>query len=283
MSTDFVPAYELVTDKQAQPLSWKTTALVLHGVLGSGQNFRGLARTLVRRRPDLALVLVDLRHHGQSSGAPPPQTLQACALDLVALQRHLRKEHPELPDVQVLMGHSFGGKVALWASRLPELRLTQVFVLDSNPGALKPDKDYEVLRVIRAVRQVPQPIESRAAVVDNLLAQGLSSGLANWMTTNLRRTDSGYEWVFNLDAIEELLVDYFQQDLWEYLAEPRQVPEFQLIVAENSDRFSGTLRARAQALPPTSQCHYHVIPNAGHWLHVDNPGALLDLLESTVR
>jgi esterase len=277
----FVLAHEWVRPKAS---AVRHTAFVLHGVLGSGQNFRGLAKNLVQRCDDVALVLVDLRNHGASAGAIGPHTLKACAEDLVTLAAHCAATAPELPKVSALIGHSFGGKVAVRAAALPSFsELRQVFVLDSNLGVISPSDDYEVLRVIRAVRAVPTPIVSRSAVVQSLIAQGLSAALANWMTTNVRRVASGngsesYEWTFDLSAIEESLADYFAQDLWGFLGQARTQPEFHLVVAENSDRVTPELRARAEALPPGSRCHSHLIENAGHWLHVDNPEAVLQVL-----
>jgi pimeloyl-ACP methyl ester carboxylesterase len=62
------------------------------------------------------------------------------------------------------------------------------------------------------------------------------------------------------------------------LAQPRSGPEFRLVVAERSDRWTPELRARGQALPPEARVHYHELPNSGHWVHVDNPAALLELM-----
>lgn len=35
---------------------------------------------------------------------------------------------------------------------------------------------------------------------------------------------------------------------------------------------------QAAAKADDSQLHVHVLPNAGHWLHVDNPHGLLDMM-----
>ena len=253
-------------------------AFVLHGALGSGQNFSRFGQKLVERRPDYRQVLVDLRHHGQSSGASPPNTLAACAEDLRTLAQHLGAEP------SVLIGHSFGGKVSIaYAEQAAERAaagLEQVWVLDAVPGE-QPDgeSNSEVAQVMAAVRAVPVPAHSRRDVVNHLVSSaGLSSGLAEWMATNLKRQEQGYSWVFDLDGIEELMRDYFRVDLWGFLARARTRPEFELVVAERSDRWTPELRERARGLPPSARVHYHELPNSGHWLHVDNPGALLDLM-----
>src|SRR5580692_293073 len=100
--------------------------LVLHGILGSGNNFATLARRLAAACPAWGFALVDLRMHGRSTDAPPPHTLASAAADLDRVAGAL--------DAPVLgvMGHSFGGKVALaWAARTP---LDQAWVLDTSPG-----------------------------------------------------------------------------------------------------------------------------------------------------
>lgn len=264
----FVPYHRTVDSDSA-----RHTAFVLHGALGSGQNFSRFIRSLSRERPDYRYVLVDLRHHGSSAGAPPPNTLAACAADLASLAASIGVEP------RVVIGHSFGGKVAIEYARQTAPALEQVWVLDSLPGARDELDDSEIARVIRAVRSVPMPAASRRDVTEHLVREaGLSSGLAEWMTTNLKRVNERYEWVFDLDAIEELMRDYFRVDTWGYLAEPRERPEFRLVVAERSDRWTPALRERARALPPSARVVYHELERSGHWVHVDNPDGLLALL-----
>lgn len=264
----FVLHHRLVGSESA-----RHTAFVLHGALGSGQNFSRFIRSLSQERPDYRYVLVDLRHHGASAGAPPPNTLAACAADLAGLAAAIRSEP------RVVIGHSFGGKVAIEYARQSAPALEQVWVLDSLPGARDELEDTEIARVIRAVRSVPMPAASRRDVTEHLVQQaGLSSGLAEWMATNLKRVGERYEWVFDLDAIEELMLDYFRVDTWGYLGEPRERPEFRLVVAERSDRWTPALRERARALPAASRVVYHELERSGHWVHVDNPAGLLELL-----
>jgi pimeloyl-ACP methyl ester carboxylesterase len=265
----FVPHQRMIAPSGASKL-----AFVLHGALGSGQNFNRFIQKLAEARPEYRYALVDLRHHGHSTGAPPPNTLASCAGDLVALAGALGAP----PDV--LIGHSFGGKVALeFARQGLSSALEQVWVLDSLPGVnLTPD-DSEITRVIAAVRAVPMPAESRRAVVEHLTQQsGLSSGLAEWMTTNLKREGDRYVWLFDADAIEALMQDYFRVDLWGFLESARERPEIQLVVAERSDRWTPALRQRARQLPASTRVVYRELPDSGHWVHVDNPEGLLAML-----
>jgi len=264
----FVPAHTLVGEPGAAKLG-----LFLHGALGSGSNLRSLAVKLGKLRPEYRFCLVDLRHHGESQGAPAPNTLEACAGDLAALMAALGQE-PE-----VIAGHSFGGKTALMFAQLFPGRARQYWILDSNPGTQDVAEGSEVIRVIQAVRATTTPAADRAHVVAELTAQGLTSGTANWLATNLQREPQGFVWRFNLDAIYELMLDYFRVDLWPVLESRSSDSDFRVVVAERSDRWAPQNRARLQHLVESGgQAKLHVVPNAGHWLHVDNPAFLLELL-----
>ena len=274
----FVPAHSLVGESNAPKL-----ALFLHGALGSGNNLRSLASKLTKLRPEYRFCLVDLRHHGDSQGAPPPNTLAACAGDLTALIEKLDQE-PE-----VILGHSFGGKTALMFAQLFPGRARQLWVLDSNPGRQEPTAANEVIRVIQAVRRTTTPASDRAHVVAELMGEGLSSGTSNWLATNLQRNAEGFVWRFNLDAIYELMLDYFRVDLWPILESGAADSDFRIVVAERSDRWAPENRARLEAMVEAARAaktsvrghgtvELHVVPNAGHWLHVDNPAFLLELI-----
>jgi pimeloyl-ACP methyl ester carboxylesterase len=268
----FVPHHRIVKGAAAAGGAGRLS-FVLHGALGSGQNFSRFVGKLAEERPDHTYVLVDLRHHGDSRGAPGPNTLEACAKDLALLSDSLGRQ----PDV--LIGHSFGGKVALEYARVVAGPLAQAWILDAVPGAQAAVDETEIVAVIRAVRAVPVPARSRRDVIDHLTGQaGLSSGLAEWMATNLRRQGEQYVWTFDLDAIEQLMTDYFSVDLWGFLAQKRETPELHLVVAERSSRWTPEQRQRAQALPPETRVTYHELPNSGHWVHVDNPGGLLEII-----
>jgi esterase len=263
----FVPSYTLIGEPSAEKL-----ALLLHGALGTGSNLRSLAVKLSKLRPEYRFCLVDLRHHGDSQGAPPPNTLEACARDLDALLGQLNQEP------SAIAGHSFGGKTALMFGSLFPGRAKQIWVLDSNPGAQEPSSDNEVIRVMQTIRKTTTPAGHRQQVVAELIALGLSSGTANWLGTNLQPGDGGFVWRFNLDAIYELMLDYFRVDLWSVLEHPTSDADFRVVVAERSDRWAPQNRARIQRVANGASVSLHVVPNAGHWLHVDNPGFLLELM-----
>ena len=263
----FVPAYTTVSAPDATPTR---RAFVLHGILGSGRNWRAFARRLAAARPDTEYVLVDLRNHGDSHGAPPPHTVTSTADDLAALA-------DELGPVHEVIGHSFGGKVALrFAQRHPGV-LHRVWVLDSRAADDPPDDDNDVLVLIRALHAIEQPLESRAALVPRLTSRGFSPMLAGWMTTNLRRRDDGFRWAFDLHAVDEMITDYWHADLWPVLRDPPC--RIEVVRAGRSDRWTPEVlrRFRIDAHPDVT---LHTLPDAGHWVHVDDPDDLLRVMMS---
>ncbi len=263
-----------VTAPGAEPRQW---AWMLHGILGSGQNLRTFARRLAEAEPSWGFLLVDLRNHGESPTPAGPQTLEACADDLLALSEAIGIEP------RTAIGHSFGGKVAMvWGERSEARGRTvdRVWALDVPPG--RPDvplaSQSEVVRVVGALRSIPTPLARRDAVVVELTRRGFSTGLAQWMTTNLRMTEAGFVWKFDLDAVEQMLRAYADTDLWPWLASPVRRARVDVVRAARSERWSDEELARFEQPGLT----LHLLPDAGHWVHVDNPDGLLALLRGNL-
>ncbi len=260
----WVPHAVKVAPEGGAPGGW---ILLLHGILGSGANWRTIARRLVAARPDLGGLLVDLRMHGRSQAAPPPHTIDAAAGDLVRLAGELK-----LP-LAAVVGHSFGGKVAL--ALRGQLPLAQTWVLDATPGARAEPRDDpdSAQHVIDALRALPAAFSDRAAFTAAMTARGFSRALADWLAMNLEPADGGYRLRLDLDAIGALLADYYRRDLWPALESG--AGEAHLVVAARSRALDAEDRARAAHLP----IRVHTI-DAGHWLHMEAPDQLLALFSA---
>jgi pimeloyl-ACP methyl ester carboxylesterase len=244
--------------------------LFLHGILGTGANLRGLAQRLVRSNPSLAAVLVDLRGHGRSPDFSSPHTVAACAEDLLALEGALA-----LP-VAGVIGHSFGGKVAL-AYHAHRPALARVALLDCAPSA-RPDRagSEETHAVIAMLERAPARFASRQEFIDYVQHNGHSRAIADWLTMNLLREPDGFRLRTNIPLIRALLDDYFTCDLWSVVEHSQA--RFDLVVAGQSQVYGQDDIARARALVEaggsareqnSGRVRTHVIAQAGHWVHVD--------------
>ncbi|MFG0316072.1 MAG: alpha/beta fold hydrolase [Planctomycetota bacterium JB042] len=268
----FVPHFEIVAADGAAPVR---TAFVLHGIYGAGRNWRTFARDLVAEQPDWRVVLVDLRNHGRSQGAPPPQTLAACAADLVRVGEAVGGP-PE-----TVVGHSFGGKVALVYARDHGAALRRLWILDSPPGAApaSAEDDSEAGRVLATLREVAGPVARRSDAIDALVRHGVAKGIAQWLATNLvPRDEGGYEWVFDADRLAEMLADYWRVDGWPFLSAPPSGLTVDVVRAGRSDRWTAEDVRRLEALDAAGAITAHLLPDAAHWLHVDDPAGLRRML-----
>jgi pimeloyl-ACP methyl ester carboxylesterase len=263
-----VLAHTRVAAAGRQPERW---LLVLHGIFGAGRNWGSIARRLTDARPEWGAVLVDLRMHGQSRGGfTGPHTIAASAADVDRLVAEL-----DLHAAAVL-GHSFGGKVALTYAQHHGDELGQVWVIDSTPAIRDPEGS--AWEMIEAARRLPQDFASRAEAVEGLTAQGYAEGVAQWMAINLEQADGRYRWRIDFAAMEEMLRDFFRTDLWPVVETPPEGVELHVVKATQSSTLDAESAARVEAAGRANgRVHLHLL-EGGHWINTDNPDGVLDLL-----
>ncbi|HEX2571454.1 MAG TPA: alpha/beta hydrolase [Polyangia bacterium] len=276
--------FQSVTAEASRPRRWM---LFLHGIFGRGSNWRGIARRLVTARPDWGAVLVDLRMHGGSQGFSPPHTLAAAVRDLEGLEARLGQEAGGGAggEVGCVLGHSFGGKVALSYVARRAGALDQAWIIDVPPGALaRTESAGERLlssseRVLETLASLGVVFASRGEFVSRLEAAGFPRSLAEWLAMNLVREEERYRFAVDLGAIRALLDDFFTTDLWPVVEHPPGPVRLHMVIGEHSDTVGPADRRRLEQAAGTSggRLAVHTLPT-GHWVHVDDPEGLLALL-----
>jgi pimeloyl-ACP methyl ester carboxylesterase len=255
------------------------TIVFLHGILGRGHNLRTIARRFIEARPDWTALLVDLRGHGRSPKGLPGASLEAAAADVVNVVR--RASHP----VATVVGHSFGGKVALEAARIGSTAsLEHVVVIDSMPGSQPQVRsDDSALTVIDTIASLPPALASKADFIEALIATGKTRTLAQWLAQSVEKMDDGFRFMLDLDEIRALVLDYYSRDLWPVVEDPPVGVRVHLVIGDRSDAYSPEERLRATRLASSSErVTVDVLP-AGHWVHVDDPEGLLRILLDRIR
>ncbi len=264
-------AHSTVVAEGAAPACW---LYVLHGIFGAGRNWASVARRVVERRPEWGAVLVDLREHGRSRGFPPPHTIAAAAGDVAALVRSTRR-----PATAVL-GHSFGGKVALALARDHALDsgLAQLWIVDSLPAPV-PEPQGDAWAMLQLLRRHPGPFADRADALAELEAEGVASGVAQWVSTNLEPGPDGtLEWRLDFDAMEALLRDFFAADLWSVVEQPPDDVRIRFVKASASRVLPPAMAERIRRIGQANGRVDLCTVAGGHWLNADNPQAMVDLL-----
>jgi pimeloyl-ACP methyl ester carboxylesterase len=245
----------------------------LHGILGRGTNLRTLAKQFINARQDWSTWLVDLRGHGRSPKSTPRPSIEAAAEDVIHLAT--KSDTP----VAAIVGHSFGGKVALEAGRLNRLpTLRHIVTIDSVPGPRTPLRGGDsALAVIDSIESLP-PFASKTEFIRALMAAGQTRTIAEWLAASVEKEGDRARFALDLNEIRGLIDDYFSRDLWPVVEHPPDGIQVHLIVADQSDSYSPADRARALDLAAASgQVTVDVLPG-NHWLHVDNPDGLLATL-----
>lgn len=233
--------------------------LILHGLFGSRRNWMSLAKPL----SEFARVIaVDLRNHGDSEHAAT-MSFPEMAEDVAQLANRLGLEQVNI------IGHSMGGKVAMVFALKYPARTRRLMVLDVAP--VQYDSDFE--RYIDAMRSVPlDRIRTRKEAEDHLASTVSDMTLRQFLLHNLVREGDRFRWRLNLQGIR---------------GELDRIAGFPPLAAGTSYAGPSVFLAgdRSEYLQPAHEPvirHYFpaaelsVIENAGHWLHADQPVAVLD-------
>lgn len=234
---------------------------------------------------------MDHRGHGDSGseGFDPPHTIEACVQDTLGCVNHLMKQgHISKPPV-ASVGHSFGGKVAVaWHEAMTNVKLT--WVLDSPPGLVSKsshdlqDRSQSVVCLLEELKTFQMPA-TRQMVVENLMALGFSSMVANWMTTNIQTNDEGQmQWAFDLDIAHSLLDDYMSKDLFPLLATDEHQRPIHFVRAErNRSSWTPEVLDRFARNTNKQKVFLHTMENVGHFIHAEDPMRLYKLMSGSFQ
>lgn len=253
-----IEAAELACDETGNG----SAVVLVHGLMGNGRNLQPLARALSDR---FRVLTPDLRNHGRSPHSPV-MDYPSLAADLIALLDQYRIEKASL------IGHSLGGKAVMAATLLHPERTDRLVSLDMAPV---PYADF-LVGLLDTLQQLPlDGVTSRGQAEKWLADQGVAdSRLRAFLLQNLERTDNGFRWRVNLDAIrrQRQTLTGFPES-----ASPWPGPALFLHGA-NSNYVLPEHHEAIRALFPAAEIE--AIPAAGHWLHAEQPEAVAGRLQT---
>lgn len=236
---------------------------ILHGFLGMADNWRTLGLRFAEK--GFEVHLLDARNHGHSFHADgfSYEFMVQDVLDYANSKNILKFS---------VLGHSMGGKTAMLLAVLHPEKIEKVIIADISP------KHYPVHHqlIIDALSSIDfQSITSRSEVDKQLSKSILDIGTRQFLLKSLYwETKEKLAFRFNLPSLRNNLPEI-----------GKGLPEktvFQgnilfLYGAKSSYIKDGDKQLIIKHFP---NAIIEEIPNAGHWLHVDNP---TDFMEKALR
>lgn len=232
--------------------------IILHGLFGSSSNWRSIARQLSAR---FQVFCVDLRNHGKS-GWNDSMSYLDMARDLAAFiaENHLLNPH--------LIGHSMGGKIVMAYLQHFASHVGKAVVIDIAPIAYTHDHD----QLISALTHLDLAHIKTRGEADQRLSKDLSNAsVRQFLLQNLIRKDHGFAWRVNLNAISKNTGWLFG-----YPEGQPSNAEVLFVRGGNSNYISPEHFGLVAKQFPNSSLQ--TLKNAGHWLHAEKPGELIELL-----
>ncbi len=246
-------AFEEFGDPGNSPL------IILHGFFASSRNWRQIAQRLSTR---FRVYLPDMRNHG-ASPHDPIMDYPAMAADL------LRFIEDRGLETASLLGHSMGGKVAMWFALTSPDRVDKLIIADIAPVSYKHSFDNTVM----ALRTLPLAEISNRKHAETLLEPDIPElSYRQFLLQNLILKDGKYCWRVDLDIFQLMAPHIAAFPNADHLAAYTGKALF--IAGGDSDFVK---QDDINLLFP--EAAFSKIANAGHWLHVQQQDVFTALVE----
>ncbi len=229
--------------------------IVLHGFLGTGDNWLSLAKKWAESRK---VFLVDIRNHGRSFHSDDHNYPLMCE-DLLRLMDYYQLDSAEV------LGHSMGGKLAMYFAINFSERVRKLIVVDIAPKAYRRGHDD----IIEALKDLPvSHISSRKEAEEFLMERLSDAGVVLFLMKNLtRNSENGFEWKMNLSTLSS----EYDNILVAIEADQNYSGDTLFIKGGNSGYIKAGDGEKIAALFPKSQIIE--IQDAGHWVHSEQSEA----------
>ncbi|MGI5950668.1 MAG: alpha/beta fold hydrolase [Brooklawnia sp.] len=240
----------------------------LHGLFGQGKNFANVAKLLEDR---VTCTLLDLPNHGKS---PWNDSFDHDTIAAIVADELVRRGAAEKP--VTLMGHSWGGKVAMRLT-LQHPELVRRLVVEDIAPILQDDSELQEFHdIVAALRSTDLTRVQLRADADALLQDSIGSPLTrSYLLSNLQRTpEGGWRWQLNLDLLATNMAQIGQ---WQGLAEDQHWDGPVLWLAGERSWYAAPAHNEAMSsyFPKVRR---EVIADAGHWVHWQQPQEVADTL-----
>jgi pimeloyl-ACP methyl ester carboxylesterase len=231
--------------------------IILHGLFGSADNWLSIAKGLEN---DFTTYLLDLRNHGDS-GHQTEWNYKVMAEDLLEFMEdhQLEKAH--------LLGHSMGGKICMtFALSHPDL-VERLIIVDIAPRYY-PVHHQTILEGLNSIDMAR--ISSRREADEALEKHVKERGVRQFLLKSLGRNEQGkFMWKINLPVITEQI-----ENVGAAIEKEGRFEHPTLFMGgENSKYIQDSDKEEIEGIFPNA--HIIKIKNAGHWIHAEQPEAVI--------
>lgn len=231
--------------------------VILHGLFGSADNWFSIARELDK---EFTMYLVDQRNHGDS----PHSSAWNYDLMVEDLKELLDDEGLDKAN---LMGHSMGGKTVMnFALKYPE-RVEKLIVADIAPRYY-PVHHESILEGLNSLDL--KAINSRKEADDALAKYISEPGIRQFLLKSLGRDAEGFAWKINLPVITRNI-----EIVGEALPEGESYEGPTLFLAGANSHYIQQ-KDLPEILEFFPNYELEFVKNAGHWLHAEQPHAVVE-------
>lgn len=233
--------------------------VILHGFLGMGDNWKNLSKQFAKA--GFEVHLPDVRNHGKS-----PQS-KDFDYDVMTEDLYEYFLTHGIKDV-ALIGHSMGGKIAMqFASKHPEF-ISHLMIVDISPKLYQPHHD-DILESLKLLKS--KKMTSRTAAEDVLKTKINDQGIRLFLLKNLKRKEDN---TLSVKPNIDVFLDT-RKEIGRALPEECVYNGPTLFMkGEKSNYIRNTDKKLINKHFPDSKIV--TIPNAGHWVHAENPKYFLE-------
>lgn len=236
--------------------------IILHGLYGASDNWLPVAHLL---SPFFRVILPDLRNHGHSPHHPL-HTYEAMTEDVAALIGNLHlsvKPH--------LVGHSMGGKVVMSLLLKKPALTARNIVLDIAPQTYPLSEEHQ--RLFHFIHTADlHRFPSYAALRQHLALCLPSEREQQIILKNITRQKGTFRWRINAEALYRAREEIRS---WQETGNCC-TQEILFIKGENSPYIPDTETLK-KTFPAALLSN---IPQAGHWLHTEQPEKLAEIIRT---
>lgn len=233
--------------------------IILHGLFGMLDNWHTVSKMLGAH---FEVFAIDQRNHGRSP--------YSSEFNYAVMAEDVREFiHQRGISSANLLGHSMGGKTAMWvALKFPEL-ISKIVVVDIAPRAYSSLHDA----ILDALTSVDWDRVSTRKDVDGMLSLKISdSAVRQFLMKNLTRNEAGaFRWKMSLPV----LAMNYREVLTEVKTNAKFPSPALFIRSTKSSYINETDRVDIEQLFPNSTI---VDFDTGHWVHAEAP----EMLSKTV-